>query len=96
MYACPKRRRNLTARSDADGGRTGVRRGGGFSEWGRLCCEQRSRREGGLAGPSGLTAKREGERVGVLVGGFVRGNHTEVRRELIVEVFSLPTADVQQ
>ena len=70
----PQRQSNLTARSDV--GRVGVRRGGGFSEWGQLCCVQRSRREGGLAGPSRLTEKREGERVGVLVAGFVRGNHT--------------------
>ena len=54
---------------------------GVFSEWERLCCVKRSMREGGLAGPRGLAEEREGERVGVPEGGFVRGFHTEVRRE---------------
>ena len=40
----------------------------------RLCRVKRGRSEGILDGPSGLAEKREGERVGVLVGGFVRGN----------------------
>ena len=91
-YACLKRQRNRTARSGADVGQVGVRRGGGFSEWERLCCVKRSRGEGGLAGPSGLAEKRGGTGGSASRWFCSRKPYRGTTR--VVEVFCLPTADV--
>ena len=73
VYACIKKGGGTSQQRATWTWGVAVQGGGGFRELGWLFCVERSRREGGLAGSSGLTEKREGGEGGsLLVGVFVR------------------------